>query len=179
MAVEPQPIDEPTSGPSVATHIDLDGDKAVIAGIRQQRTELEPFGQTKIIDVPGYNGMLGIEYNYIDSETTETISRAVAKETRSHGGKGITLLASIDTLIEACRRVVIRGATDQDWRSMPPDPVVFDSQLSETLGYDAGSSREVVLGLFGSEHAIVQQYMKLSAWLTNVTQDVDDALLGL
>jgi hypothetical protein len=179
MAVEPQSLDEPTGGPSVATHVDLDGDKAVIAGIRQQRTELEPFGRTLVIEIPGYQGMLGIEYGYIDSEATETISRAVAKETRSHGGKGITLLASIDTLVEACRRVMIRKDTSQDWRPMPPEPVQFDSQLSETLEFDASSPREVVLGLFGSEHAVVQQYMKLSAWLTNVNTDVDDALLGL
>lgn len=177
LEVEDQELPEPESG--LPTPV-LDGeDQDLFSDLKARRAALEPAGKTKVLEVEGYEGKLGVEYRYIGSEITEVIQKACMKETKSVGQRGLTLLASLDTLKEACARVMIRGAASEEWRPMKPEPIKFDDRLAQKLGFDAVDDRHVILGLFGSEHAVIQQYMKLSMWLTDTTRDVDDDFLGL
>lgn len=153
----------------------------VLSSIRQAREEAQPFGKTKILEVPGYRGLLAIEYNYIGSEITEAIARKVRKETRSQNGQGTNLLSSIDTLRAACKRVLCRRKVGDKWISIggASQPFVrLDVTLSSLLGYSANDGREVVLGLFGSEHKIVQQNVILSQWLADQTRETDEDFLS-
>jgi len=153
----------------------------VLESIREARVEAQPFGKTKLIEVPGYHGLLAIEYQYIGSEITESIARKVRRETRAVDGRGSSLLSSIDTLRAACKRVLCRRSVeDKEWMSVggTTQPVVrLDTKLSRLLNYDADDGREVVLGLFGSEHAILQQNIVLSNWLADKTRQADEDFL--
>ena len=164
----------------------------IIESLRQTRAEVaDVFGKTKVLDVPGYKGLLAVEYQYISSEVTEKISREIRRETRNVNGSGVTLLASLDTLIAASKRVLIRDKAEGSWtdesgqlspgvRGIDGDrPVNFRGhRLAEILRYDAGDNREVVLGLFGSEHSVIQQQILLSNWLTDRSRTADEDFFG-
>jgi len=160
----------------------------VLDNIREQRAEVAAVvGKTKILEVPGYKGCLAIEYKYIGSEITENIARKVRRETRSANGQGSTLLASIDTLRAACRRVLVRADTHSKWKSPGGDrmPIVrLDSNLARLLKFDPAdfdpdnSGRGTVLGVFGSEHKINQANLLVSQWLSDTTREIDEDFLG-
>lgn len=155
--------------------------ESLLSELRDAQREAQPFGKTKLIHVPGYNGLLAIEYQYIGSEVTESIARKVRRETRPVDGRGSGLLSSIDTLRAACKRVLCRRTLDGPWMSVGGKgrPIVrLDEQLARLLNFDAESGREVVLGLFGSEHAITNQNMVLSGWLADRTKKLDEDFLA-
>lgn len=169
--------------PDEEVEVDENGEvpEGVMASIREARVEAQPFGRIKVIEVPGYHGLLAVEYQYIGAEITEAIARKVRRETRAVDGRGSNLLASIDTLRAACKRVLCRrDASDKEWLSVggSAQPVVrLDVKLANLLSYDASDGREVVLGLFGSEHAIIQQNVILGNWLADRTRESDEDFL--
>jgi hypothetical protein len=155
--------------------------ESLMGTLREAQREAQPFGKTKLIHVPGYNGLLAIEYQYIGSEITESIARKIRRETRPVDGRGSGLLSSIDTLRAACKRVLCRRTLDGPWMSVggKSRPIVrLDENLARLLNFDADSGREVVLGLFGSEHAITNQNMILSNWLADRTKQLDEDFLA-
>lgn len=169
-----------------------DGDANLITNLKHLRTEaVDVYGHTKVLEVPGYKGLMAIEYQYINAEVTENIARTIRRETKNHNGVGTNLLASLDTLIAASMNVLVRKETDGEWlredgsygAGVHPidreNQVNFrDLELARILGYDAADSREVVLGLFGSEHSIIQANIMLSGWLTDKTRTADEDFLA-
>lgn len=172
-------------GPEEEEVVEVDGNgevpETLLSELREAQHEVQPFGRTKIIQVPGYNGLLAIEYQYIGSEVTEAIARKVRRETRAVDGRGSGLLSSIDILRAACTRVLCRRTLDGPWMSVggKARPIVrLDEHLARLLNFDANTGREVVLGLFGSEHAITNQNMILSNWLADRTKQLDEDFLA-
>lgn len=163
----------------------------VLEEITRQREELQ--GQHHLIlEIPGYNGLLGVRYNNIGTDITEKVGKKLRKELKARGGEGESLLTSLDTLINACDQIVVKDPDHPRvlpddkgeptvWRPIDPDnpvPVRFDRRLASILKFDAGSAREAVLGVFGQEHAVVAQSLAVSRWLTDITREVDQDLLG-
>jgi hypothetical protein len=73
-----------------------------------------------------------------------------------------------------------KDASEKEWMSVggSGQPVVrLDAKLARLLKYEADGGREVVLGLFGSEHAILQQSLILGAWLADRTRESDEDFL--
>jgi len=178
---------------TVATNGELDDDdeQSLIANLRQLRNEASNlYGVTKVMDVPGYEGKLAVEYSYISAEVTEDIARRIRRETKNVNGQGTNLLSSVDTLVAASKNVLIRSDTQGNWmnedgtyghtvRPIKRDHVVnFRTvELATILDYDAGDSREVVLGLYGSEHSIIEANVLLSRWMTDKTRVNDEDFL--
>lgn len=51
-------------------------------------------------------------------------------------------------------------------------PLQYDKRLTDALGIDFGTAREILLGLFdGNELALSRQYGELGAWSTDTTQE--------
>jgi hypothetical protein len=169
-------------------------EQALISNLRQLRADAaDLYGKTKVMDVPGYHGMLGVEFQYISSEVTEKIAREVRRETKNVNGQGVSLLSSLDTLIAASKNVLKRAKryASGDWlnedgtyaegvTSISKDHQVnFRSdELARILDYDASDPREVVIGLYGSEHKIIQANVLLSQWLTDKSRTADEDFLG-
>jgi hypothetical protein len=161
--------------------VDDESQGALLDNLKQLRAEATNlFGTTKVMEVPGYKGLLAIEYQYINSEVTEVIAREVRRETKNVNGIGMNLLASLDTLIAASKNVLIRKDTHRDWRPLDKEHQVnFKSlTLARTLDYPADDSRDVVLGLYGSEHSVIEANILLSRWLTDKTRTADEDFLG-
>jgi hypothetical protein len=175
--------DELTTVTGVTTNGEVDDEAqgALLDNLKQLRTEATNlYGQNKIMEVPGYQGLLAIEYQYISSEVTESIGRDVRRETKNVNGIGSGLLASIDTLIAASKNVLIRSDVHNEWRPINKNKQVnFKSlEMSRILDYPADDSREVVLGLYGSEHKVIEANIILSRWMTDKTRTSDEDFLG-
>jgi hypothetical protein len=95
----------------------------------------------------------------------------------------------LETLIAASKNVLIRKATTDDWVSIDgrehwPELVTRyvnfrdNMKLANLLDYDASNSRELVLGLYGSEHKVVEANLILSRWLTDKSRTSDEDFLG-
>jgi hypothetical protein len=76
--------------------------------------------------------------------------------------------------------VLIRADVHRNWRPLAKQHQVnFRSlELARTLDYVADDSREVVLGLYGSEHKVIEANIILSRWLTDKTRTADEDFLG-
>jgi hypothetical protein len=161
--------------------VDDESQGALLDNLKQLRAEATNlFGTTKVMEIPGYHGLLAIEYTYINAEVTEMIARDVRRETKNVNGIGMNLLASLDTLIAASKNVLIRKDVQRDWRPLDKEHQVnFKSlELARTLDYPASNSREVVLGVYGSEHSVIEANILLSRWLTDKTRTADEDFLG-
>jgi len=166
------------------------GTDDLLGNLRQLRADAaNVFGISKVMEVPGYLGKLAVEYQYINAEVTEEIARSVRRETKNVNGIGTNLLSSLETLIAASKNVLIRKATTDDWVSIDgrehwPESVTRyvnfrdNMKLANLLDYEAGDSRELVLGLYGSEHKVVEANLILSRWLTDKSRTSDEDFLG-
>lgn len=167
----PPPIDSMPPTPSE----DSDGVGSVLEQLRQARKDVQPIGKTEIIEIPGYQHLMAIEFQYVDAEVTEQIAKQVINELRSHNGSGTALLTAIDLIIASTKQIMVRDDVGQVWRPIIEriPAVKFDEKLASLLKFNASSPREVVLGVFGSQHAILGVNMTLSQWLANVTRKAD------
>ena len=172
--------------------IDEETEGALLDNLKHLRTEAaDVFGTTKIMEVPGYHGLLAIEYQYINSEVTEQIARDIRRETKNVNGIGTNLLASLDTLIAASKSVMVRDKLEEEWRPITQSRKEWlageqhhkrisfrQMDLSHLLDYSAGDFREVALGIYGSEHAVIEANVILSRWLTDKSRTADEDFLG-
>jgi hypothetical protein len=186
--------DELTTVSGVITNGEVDDETqdALLDNLKQLRTEaVDLFGTSKVMEVPGYKGLMAVEYAYISSEVTEHIAREVRRETKNVNGIGTNLLASLDTLIASSKNILIRKEAGSEWvnkdGSYAPGvhpinkskQVNFKSlELSRILDYPADDSREVVLGVYGSEHKVIEANIILSRWMTDKTRTADEDFLG-
>lgn len=163
--------DDPKSGDQLS---------AIVNEVKESQKGISPISKTKTLTVPGYKGLLGIEYRFIDTEVTESIAREVNRETKHNNGVGAGLLSSIDTLVRGCKRVMVRGdARSKEWMSIGGDRMIhLDHELAAILGFQASDSRDVVLALFGSEHAIINQNLIYSRWLADTESTQAEDFLG-
>jgi hypothetical protein len=157
-------------------------DKTMLDRLREKRSNLGA-KRTVTIDVPGYDGELGVRYQWKPYEELARRGQALQKV------KDPTkrdMLAAADTLIALCDEVVIQAESDpradeKGWAPLTDegdDPIKFDEYLADKLGYEATSAREAVFGLFNNDYAVLNQAMTLSVWLQDTTQEVDSDFSG-
>lgn len=149
----------------------------LIERLREARREAEQ-PHDAVLEVPGYEGLLGVRYKYVSAENIEILGRRLQREIKRDKVKAENLLASIDTLIACCDEVVVRDSEDAGWKSLADPPVRFDGRLADVLDYEASNARDAVLGLFNNEHAIIRHNIVLSRWLADTTQEVNEDFLG-
>lgn len=179
---DPTHTDPDLEGDDVVDDEDLDGLSGdaltVMQQLRDQREELKSGDHILDLDIPGYNGMLVARYKPVRFEIIEKLTRRAQKEAKRFN-ISMNLLASTDTLIEACDQIMLR--VNGELTPIPTGsglPVRFDSRLSEAMGFEAEEAREVVAGVFGNEFGVITHNVQYSTWLRDVTKEVDENLLG-
>ena len=144
--------------------------------LKEQREELKSGEHRLDLEVPGYNGMLVVRYKPVRWDVIEALTKKVRKD---KSGASKNVLASTDTLIEACEEVFLR--VNGELTTIPTaqgGPVQFDSRLASALSFDAETARQVVAGVFPNEMGVIDHNIKYSRWLRDVTKEVDEDLLG-
>lgn len=179
----PVPEEEPV--PSLLAHEDPQEDPvdetagsalSIMDQVREQREELKEEEHHLDLDIPGYNGLLVARYIPVRFQVIEKLAKAAQKD---RSGVSKNVLASTDTLIEACQEIFLR--VDGELQPIPTGsgvPVTFEKRLAEALGFEATTAREVVAGVFANEFGVIDHNVRYSKWLRDVTKEVDDDFLG-
>lgn len=178
-AQESGPLAPGEGGPQGATQGNGAADEraTLLATLRKRREEAKADHHLDL-DIPGYDGLMLARFRPFPIEKTE---RKMAEFQRLSGKQPMLLKSACDTLIDACEQIMLRKeeggepfAIDDD--AMPP--IGFDQRLAELLEFKADSARQVVLGLFATEQAVLAMNVEVSRWMQDVTRKTDEGLLG-
>lgn len=132
------------------------------------------------IDVPGYSGRLVASYRMMDGKELEVIGKRVERQASDQAEK--LVWGSADILIAACAGFYLRGDDDKLYPLLADDnPVKYDENLASFLEYQAGTAREIVVGLFtNNDMALVQHQVRYTRWMADPSKDpnAEGDLLG-
>lgn len=147
--------------------------QSVLGGLRERRVEMQK-ERRKIMEIPGFDGDLYVEYRALAWEEVQEIS----ERTRKALIKDRMLVGSMDTLITACTQVLIKVNDKLKPLSETDEPIRYDEELATALGFTANSAREALQGTFNNDLAIVSQTVELTQWMEGERKEVDEKLLG-
>lgn len=141
--------------------------------LRERRAEIGS-DRTMDLEVPGYDGLLVVRYRRLE---WDEISKIATKTEKSKNPRRI-LLHQVDVLIAACEQVLIvhEGSLkpiNEAFPELGDEPVRYDVPLANALGFQAGSAREVVLGLFKLELAVVGHHTDLLEFFGTSSAEAD------
>lgn len=154
-----------------------DARATLLNSLRASREELKADHYLDL-DLPGYKGQLVARFRPFPLEKQE---RKMAEFQKASGKQPILLKAACDTLIDACEQLMLRSEEGSepfpiDAEAMPL--IAFDTRAAELFGFSANSARQVVIGLFPTEQAILAMNVRVSQWMQDVTRETDETLLG-
>lgn len=157
----------------------------LLSKIRQLREEAK--GDHHLdLPIPGLKDYVWARFRPFPAEKTE---RKMAEFQRLQGKAPVILKAACDTLIDACEQILLLpeqfggdiGPEGENLIPIDPDatpPIGFDSRLAEVFNFEASSARQVVVGMFPTEQAIIGMNIRVSEWMQDVTKNVDGSLMG-
>ena len=141
--------------------------------LKEQRNRIQSM---RYLDLPvqGYDGMLIARYNLLDWDVVRKIA---ARHERSRDPRAV-LNSQIDLMVTALDQFMY---TNGDGEPKPLDveqPMRFERRLADSLGFEAQTARQVAIGLFINEIALVAHHNQLMEWMTGEYSDVKDDVEG-
>jgi hypothetical protein len=140
--------------------------------------------ETVDLDIPNYKGQLVARYRILTNEELEKIAKKIRRTFRGQKDRQAEMVLALaeDGLIASCVGIFYRDE-DSQLQQLKADgfPIVYDHNLSEFLGLDAQSARDVVLEVFGGsirDMAVVDHYMRIIRWMRDSGADVTGELMG-
>lgn len=164
-------------GPEGASDGEINEDGDLLATLREKRTALKE-DHSLDLDLPGYDGLLVARFRPFPLEKQE---KKMAEFQRAQGKQPILLKAACDTLIDACEQLMVRKPGQDEPVPIDPDalpPIAFDDRAAKLFKFEAKTARQVVIGLFPTEQSILAMNIRVSNWMTDVTRETDEELLG-
>lgn len=141
-----------------------------IEALRAKREELRS-RKTEIFHVPGYDGLLAVEYRLLGYDA----AREIGRKHRQKNDPRRLINSQIDTLIAAC---VNFHYVDKDgkYQTLDGDNVVrYDKRLAEILEIeDHDSARQIVLGVFQNEIALIDHHVTVMDWMRTGVREEDE-----
>lgn len=161
----------------LAKELDSEPLPSVIDEIKRKREELSK-KKTIVLEVPGYGGYLAVRYKVIDRDQLLKLFKRLEQAKGKEEIEG-----NADLLIRCCSEILVRQGEEKEWEPIDPggESTTFNSEsLRDLLGFEAGTAREAVFGLFSPDGA------QPTACFTHVEaigqflngQNVDEELLG-
>lgn len=154
-------------------------DRANLLGVlRQVHQESKAKDYKLDLEVPGMQGLMMLRFRPYNTGKAERKADALRK--RMEAGEPILLDAACDTLADSCAEVFVRKSRDLKWEPLDDeDPVKLDARLGELLQFSGATTpRKVVKQLFPTEQTITAMAVKVSNFLTDINQEVDEEALG-
>jgi hypothetical protein len=154
---------------------------SVLERLKARRSELAG-ERTFDLEVPGTGGLLVLRLGVMPRQRLAALTTRAAKTNGSEGDLNL----NSDTLISACRSVLVREHRDDELRPVEPEaaqPVRIDERLGARLGLpQATRARDVLQAVFGMAPspdlaigAAAGQYMQ---WASAADADVDEEFVG-
>lgn len=161
---------------------------SALDSLRARRAELSR-DRTLDVPVPGWpDGLLIARYGPPEPGGLDGIVGA-ARRFEAEGQQDVELAAAADTLIELCRELLTTGEDGEPvglaQLAGEGQPIRFDSRLAEHLGFDAGSARECVYGVFPQDEqgrvldfTVRSHAQQVIGWIGRIGREADTALAG-
>jgi hypothetical protein len=163
---------------------------SVMAQLRAQREAIGRDTDT-IIEVPGYNDMLGVKFQL---PAFRRVNQLIGKAQAARGKGDAELNAATDILVEACEQVVVNDPghpaclTDRDgeplpWRPIDPEhgPTGFDQHLADLFGITPPSGarpRDIAKLVINRDFSLVELSNELMRWMGQANADANEAFQG-
>lgn len=151
-------------------------DKSPFERLRKKRRQIAEI-KSLDMDIPGYGGELVCRYKLLN---WDHIRRIGTKHSNSRDPHRL-LYAQMDLLIEACDGFYYRNGSNELKPLHPDKPVKYDLTLADILDIELGdqpSARQVCLGVFVNDLALVDHHQDLLTWMRGAQEDVDEDIAG-
>jgi hypothetical protein len=166
----------------VAELPEQDQNASVLDQLRKKREDVTINNEVDI-PIPGYDQeppILVARYHLIDGREVDRISRKVSQEVKDRWDR--VTLSSVDIFIASCVGMFYDMQTGDGLQPMTlnGEPITgYTPQLATALGFEAGTARQVVYGVFANNDvAIATHNVRLSRWMSNTSVKVDEDFLG-
>lgn len=129
------------------------------------------------IPIPGYGGYLLAKYRVVP---WEAVSKIAQRAEKAEDDPRTMLNSQIDLMVISCEGLYTRNGKGEH-EALLDDAgqiVRYDKRLADNMGFEAGSAREVVIGLFIEEFMISVHHTKLLEWMQGESVEVDEEFVG-
>lgn len=141
------------------------------AAERQRRVAQERL----LLPVPSWGDDLVAEFGVLDE-----VDREKAAKKLERGDESLEFFVSV--LSGACRAVGTRDPETEKLVAIKDesgDAIRFDTRLTDKLGVECESVKDVLLYLVNGNHIALNNYgQRVFSWMTDTSQEVEGALLG-
>jgi hypothetical protein len=129
------------------------------------------------IPIPGYGGYLLAKYKVVP---WEAVSKIAQRAERADDDPRTILNSQIDMMVIACEGLYTQNGPGQPEALMDDTGQImkYDKRLSDSMGFEATSAREVVVGLFVEEFMISVHHTKLLEWMQREAIELDEEFVG-
>lgn len=149
---------------------------SILDAIREKNRELAKT-RTKVMDIPGYDGILAAEYRQIPYEAMSKLLNRAAKSKDATA----ELNAMTDLLVQSCVQILVRT---EDGKLTPMheavegfggDPVRYDTRLAQAAEVEGERARLICQNVFNNDLALVAHNNDLVEWMrTNDSEEDRD-----
>lgn len=150
---------------------------SLMASLRAKRDAIEANQhKTLDLDIPGYDGLLVASYRRVKWEVVSAISDWINESEDPRAD----LLGAADLLIACCDQMLTRKDDklvplhEAPGMDLEGQPVRYEPRLADAFGYEQSSAREIVLGLFRNEFAVIDQHRDVMRWLWESKAKADE-----
>lgn len=153
---------------------------SLMATLRAKREALGAERRLEL-DIPGYAGLLVARYKPVEWDVVSKIGDRV---NRSNSARS-EVFGAADLLIACCEEILTRKGEELVPLNEAPEleaslrevlgdqPVRYEQRLADAFQYEAVTAREVVIGLFRNDYALIDQHREVLNWLRE-SGDEDD-----
>ena len=150
---------------------------SVLGDLRAARAKIGANAEPLKLDFPGYEGKLVLQFKWVPAKV---LSRTAPQIARMKDPVEQRKAASADLIAATCSAILVREG--EKLVSLAPDDtdVSFkDPHIAVALGFPRPSTvRDTVVQAFDNEYAMAEVADRVSEWLEDTSQNVNQEFLG-
>lgn len=150
---------------------------SVVSRLKSKRTDMAKDRPPLIVAAPGYGGDVGLRFRMMELSELRQIYKESERRAAIVGTDEAEFNSQIKVICRACTAVVYRNEAGE-WADFS-EPVRLDGSLGAMLGYEAETSAQALIGLFGGKTMPIGAiHGELIEWLGYTDADVSEEFVG-
>lgn len=167
-----------------------------LAAVAKRHEEIRA-DKTKCLMVPGYEGIMKVQYRLLPEVEMDRLGKRIEEVKRSEGVKGAWKVEA-DTLVQMCDRILMREPGQDEWTVLEDDngPIRYEGRLAAVLGQagvkvEGARATDIVLDFFSPRedpgnpssarvypNAMERHTNAIFQWNRGESEKIDRELLG-